>query len=1069
MATLPSSHGSLDGEGAEVPEPECDNPSSQGDDGFDSGEFREWMRQRADRRRGDQERSRRSQRRADREHDSDEALSSGDKQRGSGNGPPPPEWDGSSMGFQDWLIKARLWLATTRSKPRTQGPMILQRLSGQPFQSLKHLAKDKNWLNNENNGQKILDLMDTPELFGEDREEELLAALSKLTYHLKRARDEPCRAFFARWDYAVRKIKEHNVVLPEKYLGFLLINALTLSEADIKAMLAFTQGAIDVKDVKSWCRKHEMKLLAKEVGAEKSRSGGAKTNSVYSMGQDDEDYDDDELLVMEELYRELYPGEDGQSEIAESDLFEDGELMEEHEAKELLSTMIAHKKKTFMQSLKTKKAKALARGYGQWRDKGSGGRGNGGGLSTAGYVKGGYYRMSLSEAKAKSRCAKCNQVGHWHRDPECPKNQGTSNNNKPKDVNYIEKKPISDSEEGLFCGLLEDPGRALRLDQSVLSETLKVATESFMSGNPDSSSSHDGHFGLEQNGDFSNGQQAESSNFVRDYKDHGHGSCFVGNEVFVGPGVLDDFGFDWNRRKVEHDVYWSDEKKSEGSDISSDDLCATIDTGCQRMAIGLETLKHLDAALPDGLQTNLVPQEHRFRSVHGTSTTKFVAVIPTSLGTKGSLLRPAVFDNKESRQAPFLISLPFLLHCRAVIHLDPKQGLRIYFKRFGFAVKCHIGPTGALRVPLSEFSGKNLETVKQAQEAFQENCKEFELLRTTTVFERDSGSRPSAAHFVPTSDVGYGVQRCDQTATSGGGRGGGAPSRLAQNGVEDPHGDGECDGDDYEAVDAPQGEPTEAIFGLAHNGLPNPEDSGCREPWQLSPDRGGGRRQRRSPVRHFPEVQLGDTDLTGAKLHRVSDGRHEVDSQRPGLGVDGAAAILPSSGGSSPMDDTQVGPQLRQNLLALSEGPRKPVQLLRMDSTSTNLAPSGPSDEHRDSIIAGDSINAGDITTAEGNQVFTINARSYLYGKSEDNYEQVSSQKCDPTGEHGNNHSGEVQGLRQGLEEGTTRCGVREQQLADQEFQDDQEGEGRIQGVPGIPGVPEVAEGKQKRDSESEN
>ena len=237
-----------------------------------------------------------------------------------------------------------------------------------------------------------------------------------------------------------------------------------------------------------------MKLLAKEVGAEKSRSSGAKTNSVYSMAQDDEDYDDDELLAMEELYRELHPGEDGQSEIAESDLFDDGEVMEEHEAKELLSTMIAHKKKTFMQSLKTKKAKALARGYGQWRDKGSGGRGNGSGLSTAGYVKGGYYRMSLSEAKAKSRCAKCNQVGHWHRDPECPKNQGTSNNNKPKDVNYIEKKTISDSEEGLFCGLLEDPGRALRPDQAVLSETLKVATESFMSGNPDNSSSHDGHF-----------------------------------------------------------------------------------------------------------------------------------------------------------------------------------------------------------------------------------------------------------------------------------------------------------------------------------------------------------------------------------------------------------------------------------------------------------------------------------------------------------------------------------------------------------------------------------------------
>ena len=398
-----------------------------------------------------------------------------------------------------------------------------------------------------------------------------------------------------------------------------------------------------------------------------------------------------------------------------------------------------------MQSLKAKKAKALARGYGQWRDKGSGGRGNGSGLSTTGYVKGGYYRMSLREAKAKSKCAKCNQVGHWHRDPECPKNQGTSNNNKPKDVNYIEKKTISDSEEGLFCGLLEDSGQALRPGQEVLSDTLKAATESFMSGNPDNSSSHDGHFGLNKHGEFSNGRQAESSNFVREYKDHRNGSCFVGSGDFVGPGVFDDCVFKDNRRNFEHDVYWSSEKKSEGSDISSDDLCATLDTGCQRMAIGLETLKRLDAALPDGLQTNLVPQEHRFRSVHGTSTTKFVAVIPTSLGTKGSLLRPAVFDNKESQQAPFLISLPFLLHCRAVIHLDPKQGLRIYFKRFGFAVKCHIGPTGALRVPLSEFSGKNLDAVKRAQDAFQENCKEFEILRTTTAFERDSGSRSSTA------------------------------------------------------------------------------------------------------------------------------------------------------------------------------------------------------------------------------------------------------------------------------------------------------------------------------------
>ena len=99
------------------------------------------------------------------------------------------------------------------------------------------------------------------------------------------------------------------------------------------------------------------------------------------------------------------------------------------------------------------------------------------------------------------------------------------------------------------------------------------------------------------------------------------------------------------------------------------------------MAVGIDTLKKMNASLPPGLQTQLVPQEHRFRSVHGTSTTRYVAVIPTSLGKRGSFLRPAVFEHGESRTAPFLISLPFLIHCQAVLHLDPNKGLRINFRK----------------------------------------------------------------------------------------------------------------------------------------------------------------------------------------------------------------------------------------------------------------------------------------------------------------------------------------------------------------------------------------------------
>lgn len=156
-------------------------------------------------------------------------------------------------------------------------------------------------------------------------------------------------------------------------------------------------------------------------------------------------------------------------------------------------------------------------------------------------------------------------------------------------------------------------------------------------------------------------------------------------------------------------IYWgeTDEKHHGTPKNPHEDLCATIDTGCQRMAVGLNTLHKPDKHLPSGLYTRLVRQEHR--SVHGTSTTNYAAVIPTSLGTQGSLLRPAIFDSPESCDAPFLIPLPFLMCCKAVLNLDPSKGLSMEPKRFGYTVKCHLGPSGALRVPLGQFDETMLQ------------------------------------------------------------------------------------------------------------------------------------------------------------------------------------------------------------------------------------------------------------------------------------------------------------------------------------------------------------------------
>ena len=428
---MPSGRGSLDEEDVTA-----DGRQPQGDyheeEGFDSDEYREFLRSRRSR----------GQRRDGRQRDESDDEK-GYNKSGSTN---PPEWDGATVPFQDWLIKARLWVTTTRVKPQYQGPLILSKLSGPAFQAFKHWSKDEEWLNAKDGGLRLLQAMDRPEYFGEDKEEEMIASMARLTYHIRRHKDEGHRAFFNRWEEAYRKIQEHGIDLPDRYLGFLMINALGLDENTIKSLLTYTHGSISTKDVKEWTRKFESKLLAREVGSEKRSSttaARASTATHYQLDEDVEIYpqgqDEDELHLVEAALEDLQgAGGDGKLEEEEGDEL----ALEEHETAEILNTMLAQKKKTFTQSVRLKKAKDLARGYSDWRSKG--GASNSGGGSK-GRGKNG---MSVDELKAITRCAKCKKVGHWHR--ECPE----ANKGKGKEVFFLEKSG-DDFEEASFCGLLE--------------------------------------------------------------------------------------------------------------------------------------------------------------------------------------------------------------------------------------------------------------------------------------------------------------------------------------------------------------------------------------------------------------------------------------------------------------------------------------------------------------------------------------------------------------------------------------------------------------------------------------
>ena len=156
-----------------------------------------------------------------------------------------------------------------------------------------------------------------------------------------------------------------------------------------------------------------------------------------------------------------------------------------------------------------------------------------------------------------------------------------------------------------------------------------------------------------------------------------------------------------------------------------DATCATFDTGCQRLAIGARTLREFAQHLPEPLKIILTPETNRFRSVHQTSVTSKVATIPCSLGTKGSFLKPAVFENEESSGAPFLISLSFLLHCHGEVILCHEQGLQLRLRGTP-----ELGPTGALRIPLQQYNQVQKHALEREQNSMNQSTSvEFEVLK----------------------------------------------------------------------------------------------------------------------------------------------------------------------------------------------------------------------------------------------------------------------------------------------------------------------------------------------------
>ena len=562
---------------------------------------------------------------------------------------PPPEWDGLSTEFKDYKIKARIWLRTTRTPPHARGPLLLKNLTKGPWEDLKYLANDESWMTDPENGTKLINLMDSREFYGEEKRESMLAACARLTYHLKRQKGETARAFMTRWDSAERKIREHDVKLPQEYLGFLMVNALQLDSEKTKLLLNYTKGSLQVSDVKDWLRIHETDLDMGNLGNDRKKSSvnfltdndEAKEVQLMDIPEENEVDDEEAAELLLTTMADLEEPNENSDEMV---------TLTESETKEILMTMVKdsrNKSRSFAGALKAKKNRDLARGYGAGRD---------------GIMKPGTYEVSISELKKRTKCNSCGVVGHWAR--ECPSKSRRSSDTHGKNEHF----------------------KAKSKEVNFLSQEMPSFAESEF-------------FYLESGAsNGSNGPASDSMDLSR-----------ASREYIVRPAAFSCFHLATNL---------------------DDNGCATIDTGCQRMAIGINTLMKLQESQPSSLPISFCNETHQFRSVHKVSCTTRLACIPCSLGPRGCILRPALFEDDSSSDAPFLLSLPFLLHCQATLHLDDSQGLMLISKRFGFKVQCFLGPTGALRIPIQQFTDSMVQFLEQQCSRSRD---EYELMQTTTV------------------------------------------------------------------------------------------------------------------------------------------------------------------------------------------------------------------------------------------------------------------------------------------------------------------------------------------------
>lgn len=176
---------------------------------------------------------------------------------------PPPTYNGNRGAgiFEEYRVRAKLWLHTTPLDSRARGPRLLQALTDKAFESCRHLIDDQDWLDSPDNGTKLLELLNQPEYFGKEELESLYHSMNKLFYEELRKADDDLASFRSRFEEAVRKLRRHKIELPSEALGFLFLRQSKISSESMERLITLTGGDLKFDTVVDGLRKLKMRLF----------------------------------------------------------------------------------------------------------------------------------------------------------------------------------------------------------------------------------------------------------------------------------------------------------------------------------------------------------------------------------------------------------------------------------------------------------------------------------------------------------------------------------------------------------------------------------------------------------------------------------------------------------------------------------------------------------------------------------------------------------------------------------------------------------------------------------------